>query len=381
MKVMSKRCLQIITALLCVLLLAGCGAKAGDKQTAESSEARQTVGVFGVPGDSPDENGYYWTGRKWVRLPDGPAPTRRGSLTPKLAFNIGWGESAETDDGILDTAGAYFTLLATSLAVPEKPVQSDPCCTDALVQEAYMRGFMASCWAYHSIDLSVQLNNLTFPTADTARVEARVTYNVRYSSDVSGQEAQIAPLNVMGWGNEQVLTLGRTDGRWIVTGDESNETDLFRYACGYATENPPEEDIRQAVEGYFQLRAGEVSGDMKNSDVTVSPLLNDAKEFASQWRKTFTGTVCGVESRIVHYSPVRDASCVSQVQVLQVKEVLRVDSVRPDKTVGCDMLYIDHTLTLEYDGFNMRYVVVGDQYCQYINPDTHICSILEPSIN
>ena len=27
MKVMSKRCLQIITALLCVLLLAGCGAK------------------------------------------------------------------------------------------------------------------------------------------------------------------------------------------------------------------------------------------------------------------------------------------------------------------------------------------------------------------
>ena len=115
---MSKRCLQIITALLCVLLLAGCGAKAEDKQTAESSEARQTVGVFGVPGDSPDENGYYWTGRKWVRLPDGPAPTRRGSLTPKLTFNIGWGESAETDDGILDTAGAYFTLLATSLAVP-----------------------------------------------------------------------------------------------------------------------------------------------------------------------------------------------------------------------------------------------------------------------
>ena len=106
-----------------------------------------------------------------------------------------------------------------------------------------------------------------------------------------------------------------------------------------------------------------------------------AKEFAAQWRKTFTGTVCGVESRLVHYSPVRDASCVSQVQVLQVKEVLRVDSVKPDKTVGCDMLYIDHTLTLEYDGFNMRYVVVGDQYCQYINPDTHICSILEPSIN
>ena len=27
---MSKRCLQIITALLCVLLLAGCGAKAED---------------------------------------------------------------------------------------------------------------------------------------------------------------------------------------------------------------------------------------------------------------------------------------------------------------------------------------------------------------
>ena len=370
---MSKRCLQIITALLCVLLLAGCGAKAGDKQTAESSEARQTVGVFGVPGDSPDENGYYWTGRKWVRLPDGPAPTRRGSLTPKLAFNIGWGESAETDDGILDTAGAYFTLLATSLAVPEKPVQSDPCCTDALVQEAYMRGFMASCWAYHSIDLSVQLNNLTFPTADTARVEARVTYNVRYSSDVSGQEAQIAPLNVMGWGNEQVLTLGRTDGRWIVTGDESNETDLFRYACGYATENPPEEDIRQAVEAYFRLRADEMAGQMGDSACTTSTLLAEAKLFASEvdWSRVY-----GAQGRACKFGSPQEL--LSSEVRLPVTEVMRIDGlqfVKRQPLMCTSFAVVDHLLTLTRttDG---RYMVVGDAY-EY---GGHNCNILD-SIN
>ena len=46
---MSKRCLQIITALLCVLLLAGCGAKntetggQGKTKTDDPAEPRQIL--------------------------------------------------------------------------------------------------------------------------------------------------------------------------------------------------------------------------------------------------------------------------------------------------------------------------------------------------
>ena len=132
--------------------------------------------------------------------------------------------------------------------------------------------------------------------------------------------------------------------------------------------------IRQTVEGYFQLRAGEVSGDMKNSDVTVSPLLNDAKEFAAQQREAIGCTICSVETRTAHYAPVRASgdSCT-----IQVMEVLRIDFTKPDKTMNSSICYIEHTLTLQYQQTDNRYIVVGDLYTQ---PYGHSCNILD-SIN
>lgn len=253
---MSKRCLQIITALLCVLLLAGCGAA-----PAKEDDTTRTA-----PRTQPAQTDN--------------APTQRGSVMPDVSCQVEWGEGVQPDQVIGDAAQAYFTLLGTALSAPEQPVQSDPSCTDALVQEAYLRGFMSSDLLYPHVELRVRINRLTFPTPETARAEIYLNCEVLSCLDISGRSNDESK---QGFGDDHVVTLAETDAGWIVTGDDSEKSDISgQYCGGYATENPPEEDIRQAVEGYFQLRAGEVSGDMKNSDVTVSPLLNDAKEFAAQ---------------------------------------------------------------------------------------------------
>ena len=113
---------------------------------------------------------------------------------------------------------------------------------------------------------------------------------------------------------------------------------------------------------------------MKNSDVTVSPLLNDAKEFAAQQREAIGCTICSVETRTAHYAPVRASgdSCT-----IQVMEVLRIDFTKPDKTMNSSICYIEHTLTLQYQQTDNRYIVVGDLYTQ---PYGHSCNILD-SIN
>lgn len=348
MKVMSKRCLQIITALLCVLLLAGCGAA-----PAKEDDTTRTA-----PRTQPAQTDN--------------APTQRGNVMPDVSCQVEWGEGVQPDQVIGDAAQAYFTLLGTALSAPEQPAQSDPSCTDALVQEAYLRGFMSSDLLYPHVELRVRINRLTFPTPETARAEIYLNCEVLSCLDISGRSNDESK---QGFGDDHVVTLAETDAGWIVTGDDSEKSDISgQYCGGYATENPPEEDIRQAVEGYFQLRAGEVSGDMKNSDVTVSPLLNDAKEFAAQQREAIGCTICSVETRTAHYAPVRASgdSCT-----IQVMEVLRIDFTKPDKTMNSSICYIEHTLTLQYQQTDNRYIVVGDLYTQ---PYGHSCNILD-SIN
>ena len=188
---------------------------------------------------------------------------------PDVSCQVEWGEGVQPDQVIGDAAQAYFTLLGTALSAPEQPVQSDPSCTDALVQEAYLRGFMSSDLLYPHVELRVRINRLTFPTPETARAEIYLNCEVLSCLDISGRSNDESK---QGFGDDHVVTLAETDAGWIVTGDDSEKSDISgQYCGGFATENPPEEDIRQAVEGYFQLRAGEVSGDMKNSDVTVPP--------------------------------------------------------------------------------------------------------------
>ena len=102
MKVMSKRCLQIITALLCVLLLAGCGVKA--------QSTRQN------PLESP-------AGAKAERF-DPPETARAAVEHPDITVSVRWAEEAEGQEAIRTLAAEYFTLMGTILAARRPPMKA-----------------------------------------------------------------------------------------------------------------------------------------------------------------------------------------------------------------------------------------------------------------
>ena len=192
MKVMSKRCLQIITALLCVLLLAGCGAKNTE------------------------------TGGQGQTKTDDPAELRQILTDAQVTASIRWTDGQSGDPEILSAAQAYLLLVAKAQAMPENPVQSDPSCTDALVREAYLRGFLGSDYIYPKIKVEGALRDLTQLTADSVQVWVDGTYNLRYSSIDDGQKQW----DHTAYGNPRILTLTRTDSGWIVTGDDTEEMEI-----------------------------------------------------------------------------------------------------------------------------------------------------------
>ncbi len=289
---MSKRCLQIITALLCVLLLAGCGAKAGDPAKAADDgqqwgppaqdgfdEPVYRTTIFGI-GISPLETpprreDKVWDGATWVDPVD-PEVTQRTIVTPDVSVSVRWAEGQQGQDGISDAVRDYMTLVYSLRANPDMDVQEHPCCTDEMLEKARFSAFMYSCILSFRLQADITLENLTPSASDCASVRASID-----AQEAAGAITDAGYRQEDSWSMAQELTLTRADDRWVVTEDGGADTSAF-IPGGVRDEVQPSRELRQAVEGYFQLRAGEVSGDMKNSDVTVSPLLNDAKEFAAQ---------------------------------------------------------------------------------------------------
>ena len=111
---MNKALCRVFAALLCVLLLAGCGAKNTE------------------------------TGGQGKTKTDDPAEPRQILTDAQVTASIRWTDGQSGDPEILSAAQAYLLLVAKAQAMPENPVQSDPSCTDALVREAYLRGFLGS---------------------------------------------------------------------------------------------------------------------------------------------------------------------------------------------------------------------------------------------
>ena len=253
---------RVFAALLCVLLLAGCGAKNTE------------------------------TGGQGKTKTDDPAEPRQILTDAQVTASIRWTDGQSGDPEILSAAQAYLLLVAKAQAMPENPVQSDPSCTDALVREAYLRGFLGSDYIYPKIKVEGALRDLTQLTADSVQVWVDGTYNLRYSSIDDGQKQW----DHTAYGNPRLLTLTRTDSGWIVTGDDTDEMEICGYTSGYATENLPEGDVLQAIEKYFQMRADLIAGRDTDGSCTTDALLTESKVFAQCDR---SGPVTG--SRSVPY--------------------------------------------------------------------------------
>ena len=319
---MNKRFLQVISALLCVLLLAGCGAKNTE------------------------------TGGQGKTKTDNPAEPRQILTDAQVTASIRWTDGQSGDPEILSAAQAYLLLVAKAQAMPENPVQSDPSCTDALVREAYLRGFLGSDYIYPKIKVEGALRDLTQLTADSVQVWVDGTYNLRYSSIDDGQKQW----DHTAYGNPRLLTLTRTDSGWIVTGDDTDEMEICGYTSGYATENLPEGDVLQAIEKYFQMRADLIAGRDADGSCTTDTLLTESKVFAQCDR---SGPVTG--SRSVPYRFGVETRAGDQV-TLQVMEALRVDGA------SCYMISrISHTLTLSR--MNDQYIVTETSIFSTATPD------------
>lgn len=377
---MSKRCLQIITALLCVLLLAGCGVKAGDPAKAADDgqqwgppaqdgfdEPVYRTTIFGI-GISPLETpprreDKVWDGAAWVDPVD-PEVTQRTAVEPDVTVTTQWAEGQQGEDGIADAVRDYMTLAYSLRAAPDMTVEEHPCCTDDMVDELRFYAFMMSSDLSFRTRAAATLENLTPSASDNIRVRVLID-----AQEATGNITDTAYCQDEHWSTARELALTRLDGRWTVTDDDTDASNFFQ--GGVADVVPPSRELRQAVEAYFQLRADEMAGQMGDSSCTTNALLADARLFAAQvdWSRVY-----GAQGRACQFGSPQELPPFDVR--LPVTEVMRIDGLQfvdRQPLMRTSFAIVSHMLTLTRaaDG---RYTVVGDTY-EY---GSHNCNILEP---
>lgn len=376
---MSKRCLQIITALLCVLLLAGCGAKAEDSAgTADDGqqwgppaqdgfdEPVYRTTIFGsMPYEAPPRRAdKVWDGAAWVD-PSDPEVTQRTAVEPDVTVTTQWAEGQQGEDGIADAVRDY-TLAYSLRAAPDMTVEEHPCCTDDMVDELRFYAFMMSSDLSFRTRAAATLENLTPSASDNIRVRVLID-----AQEATGNITDTAYCQDEHWSTARELALTRLNGRWTVTDDDTDASNFFQ--GGVADEVPPSRELRQAVEAYFQLRADEMAGQMGDSSCTTNALLADARLFAAQvdWSRVY-----GAQGRACQFGSSQELPPFDVR--LPVTEVMRIDGLQfvdRQPLMRTSFAIVSHMLTLTRaaDG---RYMVVGDTY-EY---GGHNCNILD-SIN
>ena len=376
---MSKRCLQIITALLCVLLLAGCGTKAEDSAgTADDGqqwgppaqdgfdEPVYRTTIFGsMPYEAPPRRAdKVWDGAAWVD-PSDPEVTQRTAVEPDVTVTTQWAEGQQGEDGIADAVRDYMTLAYSLRAAPDMTVEEHPCCTDDMVDELRFYAFMMSSDLSFRTRAAATLENLTPSASDNIRVRVLID-----AQEATGNITDTAYCQDEHWSTARELALTRLNGRWTVTDDDTDASNFFQ---GGVAEVPPSRELRQAVEAYFQLRADEMAGQMGDSSCTTNALLADARLFAAQvdWSRVY-----GAQGRACQFGSSQELPPFDVR--LPVTEVMRIDGLQfvdRQPLMRTSFAIVSHMLTLTRaaDG---RYTVVGDTY-EY---GGHNCNILD-SIN
>lgn len=304
-------------------------------------------------------DGRVWNGAAWV-APTDPEVTQRQSVEPDVHCDVQWAEGVSGDEEILDTVRDYFILRLTLQCAPDAAVDSS-CCTEALREEAKFRAYMLSGVLYHRIEETIELEQPSYPTPDTAEVSV-TTDGTQYTSQVTESRAMTQD-NYCG---ALHLTLQKTGGSWVVTDDGAGSGNYFWN--GVEDSVQPEADIRQAVEAYFRMRADEMAGQMGDSGCTTNHLLAEAGDFAAAMN---IFRVYEAQTRACKYGSPQYSHQAVRVPVTEVMRVSQLYYYQQKPVVGTRFVTVDHTLTLQSN--NERYLVVGDLYSY----GDHECNILD----
>lgn len=349
---MNKRFLQVISAALCVLLLAGCGAA-----PAKEDDTTRTA-----PRTQPAQTDN--------------APTQRGSVMPDVSCQVEWGEGVQPDQVIGDAAQAYFTLLGTALSAPDRTYEHAACCSDKALQELCLYGWMASTALYPEIRLQAAISRPVEYPDGTVQVTASMDMALRCCRDISRSSfTSDDNMDSVDFSEDHQLTLSKADGRWVVDWDAFSSS-FSRMESGYATDHQDAAFCREPIVQYFAMRANALDGGYVASDSgsCISTLRSDAFTFAEDLLKDRSEIlrVYRAESRAVNLGQFRriDGDAATQVPV---DECIRVEYLSENWMVECSIFVIPHTITTFPQADSDQDLVVGDLYKQF----DHACSIVE----
>ena len=353
---MNKALCRVFAALLCVLLLAGCGTKAKTEDLRQSARETRSAGrqdVFDPPG----------TERAQVHDPD-------------ITVSVQWAAGAESDEAIRAVITEYFTLMATILSAPDRTYEHAACCSDKALQELCLYGWMASTALYPEIRLQAAVSRPVEYPDGTVQVTASMDMALRCCRDISRATfTSDGNLDSVDFSEDHQLTLSKADGRWVV-GWDAFSSSFCRMESGYATDHQDDTFCREPIFQYFAMRANALDGSYVagNPGFCIGALRSDAFDFAQALLKDRPEIlrVYRAESRAVNLGQFRriDGDAATQVPV---DECIRVEYLSENWTVECSIFQVTHTITTFPQADSEQNIVVGDLYKRF----GHECSIVE----
>ena len=351
---MNKRFLQVISAALCVLLLAGCGTKA---ESARQSPLESPAGANAERFDPPE------TARAAVEHPD-------------ITVSVQWAAGAESDEAIRAVITEYFTLMAAILSAPDRTYEHAACCSDKALQELCLYGWMASTALYPEIRLQAAVSRPVEYPDGTVQVTASMDMALRCCWDISRSSfTSDDNMDSVDFSEDHHLTLSKADGRWVVDWDAFSSS-FSRMESGYATNHRDDAFCAEPIRSYFSMRANALDGGYVagNPGFCIGALRSDAFDFAQALLKDRPEIlrVYRAESRAVNLGQFRriDGDAATQVPV---DECIRVEYLSENWMVECSIFVLPHTITTFPQADSDQDLVVGDLYKQF----GHACSIVE----
>ena len=210
--------------------------------------------------------------------------------------------------------------MGTILAAPEASYES-VCCSEEVLQELTLYGWMASTNLYPRISIQVTLSRPeTYPDG-TVRVTAGLKTALKSCRDISRTSfTSDANLESIDFSEEHRLTLSGAGENWTVAWDAFS-SDFGRMESGYATNHRDDAFCAEPIRSYFSLRANALDGDYVagNPEFCIGALRSDAFDFAQALLKDRPEIlrVYRAESRAVNLGQFRriDGDAATQVPV------------------------------------------------------------------